>query len=73
MAFNPDVTKPQIEVIFSTKVKKPILPELIFNGVTLIRGSEQKHLGLVLDSSLSFNKTYKKYENNYIYTICDHR
>ena len=33
MVFNPDITKQAIEVIFSTKKKKPEHPELVFNGI----------------------------------------
>lgn len=54
MSFNPDVTKPPVEVIFSTKQLKPNHPLLIFNGTPLHRADEHKHLGLILDSKLSF-------------------
>ena len=33
MAFNPDITKPPIEILFSTKNVKPFHPPLFFNGI----------------------------------------
>ena len=55
MSFNPDPTKPPIEVIFSTKHNPPVHPPLLFNGVMVNRVNEHKHLGLVLDKKLSFS------------------
>ena len=64
MSFNPDPSKPPIEVIFSTKLNPPVHQPLIFNGVMVKRVNEHKHLGLVLDSKLSFkshiNEAIKK-------------
>ena len=54
MSFNPDPTKPPIEVIFSTKHNPPVHPPLFFNGVMVKRFNEHKHLGLVLDKKLNF-------------------
>ena len=55
MSFNPDPLKPPVEVIFSTKIKPPVHPEIIFNGIPLSRRNEHKHLGLILDKKLTFN------------------
>ena len=51
--FNPDLTKQATEVLFSCKTSNPY--QLIFNGTVVAKMNEQKHLGLILDSSLSFN------------------
>ena len=55
MEFNPDPNK-QAEVLFSCKKFSPNHPQLIFNGTAITKVNEQKHLGLILDSSLSFEK-----------------
>ena len=55
LSFNPDPLKPPVEVIFSTKTKPPVHPELIFNGIPLSQRDEHKHLGLILDKKLTFN------------------
>ena len=49
MQFNP-------EVLFSCKTSSPNHPQLIFNGTVVAKVKEQKHLGLILDSGLSFEK-----------------
>ena len=46
MSFNPDITKPQIEIIFSTKNVKPNHPPLFFNGIMVDSAEEHKHIGL---------------------------
>ena len=56
MEFNPDTTKQATEVIFSCKRKKTTHPRLTFNGNNVVEVSDQKHLGLSLAPSLSFNK-----------------
>ena len=52
MVFNPDITKQAIEVLFSVKKKKPVHPELLFNGITVSREDHTEHLGVYLDSKL---------------------
>ena len=51
-------------MLFS-RIKSPVIsagdlnydhPHLIFNGIVVERVKEQKHLGLILDSSRSFEK-----------------
>ena len=56
MEFNPDPNKQATEVLFSCKKCSSNHPQLIFNGTAITKVNEQKHLGLILDSSLSFEK-----------------
>ena len=56
MEFNPDPTKQATEVLFSRKKISQNHPQLIFNGTIVKKVNEQKHLGLILDSGLSFKK-----------------
>ena len=56
MEFNLDHTKQATEVLFSCKKVSPNHPQLIFNGTVVEKVNEQKHLGLILDSRLSFKK-----------------
>ena len=57
MEFNPDPTKQATEVLFSCKKSsKPTHPPLVFNGSVVHNKNEQKPLGLILDSGLSFAK-----------------
>ena len=56
MEFNPDPTKQATGVLFSCKKSTPNHPHLIFNGIVIERVKEQKHLGLILESSLSIEK-----------------
>ena len=54
MEFNPDPAKQATELLFSCKKFSPNHPQLIFNGIDVAIVKDQKHLGLILDSSLSF-------------------
>ena len=54
MQFNPDATKQAVQVIFSQKRDKPIHPPIYFNESGVVTKSEQKHLGMILNSSLNF-------------------
>ena len=54
MSFNPDITKQAQEVIFSRKLKKTSHRPLMFNSNQVNKTSSQKHLGIILDESLSF-------------------
>ena len=56
LEFNPDPTKQANEVLFSRKKSSPIHPQIVFNETVVGKMNEQKHLGLVLDSNLSFEK-----------------
>ena len=52
--FNPDPTKQATEVLFSCKKVSPNHHQRIFNGSVVKKVNEQKHLGLILDSSFIF-------------------
>ena len=54
MEFNLDPTKQATEVLFSCKKSSPNHPKLIFNGTYVAKANEQKHLGFILDSRLTF-------------------
>ena len=54
MSFNPDPKKQTQEVIFSRKSKKTNHPHLSLSKSTVSLTTSQKHLGVILDSSLSF-------------------
>ena len=56
MCFNPDPTKQAEEILFSQKLKKPYHPPIYFGVTEVKRVSDHKHLGLILDSKLSFVK-----------------
>ena len=56
MSFNPDPSKPVQEVIFSRKFKTAPYQSITFNNNPLSLCPAQKHLGLVLDSKLTFNE-----------------
>ena len=56
MAFNPDPNKQANEVLFSCKQKQVHHPPLSFNGSPVKRVTEQKHLGLIVQPNLSFEK-----------------
>ena len=55
MSFNPDAQKQAVELVFSTKKLKSNHPLLFFNGSPLEVVDEHKHLGVILDSKLSFS------------------
>ena len=59
MVFNPNLTKHAIEVVFSCKRVIPDHTELEFNGVPIARKPYTKHLGVYLDSRLTFFQAYK--------------
>ena len=60
LEFNPDPTKQATEDLFSCKKSSPNYPQIIFNGTIVAKTNVQKHLGLSLDSSLSFKKHLRK-------------
>ena len=55
MSFNPDPQKQAVELIFSTKKTEVDHPVMLFNNVPVKKANEHKHLGIVLDSKLSFS------------------
>ena len=55
MDFKPDPTKQAQEVIFLRKITKKIHPKIFSNNIPVSKADSQKHLGLHLDSELSFD------------------
>ena len=53
--FDPDSLKQAVELIFSTKKTEVDNPVILFNNVPVKKVDEHKHLGIVLDSKLSFS------------------
>ena len=56
MEFNPDPSKQATEIFFSCKKSRVNHPQLIFNGSAVVKVNEQKHLGLILEPGLLFDK-----------------
>ena len=54
MSFNPDPSKQAVEVYFSRRLPANV-PAISFNNTDIKSNECQKHLGLTLDSKLSFN------------------
>ena len=54
MIFNPHASKHAQEIVFSRKASASNNGTVYFNNVPVIRENIQKHLGLFLDSKLSF-------------------
>ena len=52
MSFNQDPSKQAQEVLLPNNVTKTNHPNIIFNGSTIQRSANQKHLGLILDENL---------------------
>ena len=57
MQFNAEKTE---EVIFSTTVKKPNHPALMLGDDEVVRKTEQKHLGTILDDKLDLQSHIKE-------------
>ena len=57
--FNPDISKQAQEIIFSRKLKKNPRRPLTFKSNQVNKTSSQKHLGIILDESLSFEEHLK--------------
>ena len=55
MLFNPDITKPAEEVLFTNRSTSTYCP-IAFDGIAIEPVSDHKHLGLILHSKLTFNK-----------------
>ena len=60
MQFNPDINKQAVQDIFSKNKSKSIHPSLFFNGAPVVMKDEQKHLGMILDSTLNFHSHVKE-------------
>ena len=59
MSFNPDPQKQAVELILSTKRIEMNHPEIRFNNIPVMKVDEHKHLGIILDSKLSFSAHIK--------------
>ena len=64
MSFNPDPNKQAQEVIFSRKAKKTNLPSLTFSKSPISQTTSQKHVVVILDSSLSFDEHLVSIQSN---------
>ena len=60
MQFHPDKNKQAIQVIFSHRKSRSILPPLIFNRSEVVTLNEHKHLGFFFDSRLSLLRHIKE-------------
>ena len=69
MSFNPDPSKQAQEVFVARKVKKVVLPPVYFNDKPAQQVSSQKHLRLILDTSLTFDELIKKITSKVSRTI----
>ena len=54
MSFNPDPTKQAVQVLFSCKIKAIDYLKIYFNDIEVKSDKEHKHLGLILNTELSF-------------------
>ena len=59
MSFNPDPQKQAVELTFSRKKIEIDHPAILFNNIPVKKVSEHKHLGIILDSKLSFSADIK--------------
>ena len=57
--FNPKPSKQAQEVIFSGKSKKVSYLHLVFNNDNFSSSKSQRHLGILLDSKLTFEERYQ--------------
>ena len=56
MSLNPDPSKQAQEIIFSRKTRKINNPPLTFSKSNVSQTASQKHLAVILDSSLRFDE-----------------
>ena len=59
MSFNPDPQKQAVELTFSRKKIEIDHPVIRFNDIPVKKVDEHKHLGIILDSKLSFSAHIK--------------
>ena len=59
MSFNPDPQKQAVELIFLRKKIEIDHPVILFNNIPVKKLNEHKHLGIILDSKLSFLSSYQ--------------
>ena len=76
MIFNPDASKQAQEIVFSRKANASNHETVYFNNVPAIRENIKKHLGLFVDSKLSFfdhiNEKIKKVTKQFRKAIDSH-
>ena len=60
MSFNPDPSKRAVELRFSTRKVQIQHPDIFFIGIIVDKVTLHKHLGLILDSKLSFEAHIKE-------------
>ena len=56
MSFNPDPSKQAVEVYFTRRSNPPDPPIINFNNAAVAIQDHQKHLGLILDQGLAFDR-----------------
>ena len=56
MKFNPDISKQAVEIVLSSKYKKPNHPPISFGGIPVARVESTKRIDLILDQRLSFKE-----------------
>ena len=59
MSFNPDPQKQAVELLLSKKRHEIDHPVILFNNTPVKKVTEHKHLGIILDSKLSFSAHIK--------------
>ena len=59
MSFNPDTQKQAVELLLSKKRNGIDHPVVLFNDIPVKKVEEHKHLGLILDTKLSFSAHIK--------------
>ena len=59
ISFNPDPNKKAVEVTFSKKRIPMNHPPIFFDDIPVRKVQDHKHLGIILDSKLSFNSHIK--------------
>ena len=69
MNFNPDPNKQTQEIIFSRKKTASLHPVVYFDNKPVKSSQIRKHLGMVLDSSLSYDHHFKSILNKVNKTI----
>ena len=67
--FNPDPTKQAQEIIFSTKKTASLPPVVYFDNKPVKSSQIRKHLGMILDSNLSYEHHFKSILNKVNKTI----
>ena len=69
MSFNPDPSNQAQEIIFSRKKMKSSHPSVYFNNIRVSSSSVHKHLGMLLNDTLSYEHQLKSVLNKVKKTI----